>query len=48
MYAARELGARHAYLQVDSANQPARALYRHFGFEERYVYWYRGREGERH
>jgi len=48
MHAARELGARHAYLQVDSANQPARALYRHFGFEERYVYWYRGREGERH
>jgi ribosomal protein S18 acetylase RimI-like enzyme len=45
---ARALGARHAYLQVDSANEPARRLYRQFGFEERYRYWYRGREGERH
>ena len=45
---ARELGARHAYLQVDSRNEPARRLYRQFGFEERYEYWYRGREGERH
>lgn len=43
---ARELGARHAYLQVDSANDPARRLYREFGFEPRYEYWYRGREGE--
>lgn len=43
---ARELGARHAYLQVQAANEPARRLYRQFGFEERYVYWYRGREGE--
>ena len=48
MHTARELGARHAYLQVDSANDPARRLYRQFGFEERYVYWYRGRDGERH
>lgn len=47
MHAARELGARHAYLQVDSANEPARRLYRQIGFEERYQYWYRGREGER-
>lgn len=46
--AAHALGARHAYLQVDSANEPARRLYREFGFEERYRYWYRGREGERH
>lgn len=44
---ARGLGARHAYLQVESANEPARRLYRAFGFEERYKYWYRGREGER-
>ena len=46
MRVARELGARHAYLQVQAANDPARRLYRQFGFEERYVYWYRGREGE--
>jgi ribosomal protein S18 acetylase RimI-like enzyme len=44
---AHELGARHAYLQVDSANEPARRLYREFGFVERYEYWYRGRDGER-
>jgi N-acetylglutamate synthase len=45
---ARELGARHAYLQVQADNEPARRLYRQFGFEERYLYWYRGRDGERH
>ncbi|HUP98039.1 MAG TPA: GNAT family N-acetyltransferase [Usitatibacter sp.] len=43
---ARELGARHAYLQVQAGNEAARRLYRQFGFEERYMYWYRGREGE--
>ena len=46
--AAHGLGARHSYLQVDSANEPARRLYREFGFAERYRYWYRGREGEMH
>jgi ribosomal protein S18 acetylase RimI-like enzyme len=44
--AAWELGARHAYLQVNLENEPARRLYRQFGFEERYQYWYRGRPGE--
>jgi N-acetylglutamate synthase len=44
--AARELGARQAYLQVNSDNVAARRLYSQFGFEERYVYWYRGRPGE--
>jgi N-acetylglutamate synthase len=42
-----ELGARSAYLQVKADNTAARDLYRQFGFEERYQYWYRGREGER-
>ena len=41
-----ELGARHAYLQVQADNDAARPLYRQFGFQERYVYWYRGRPGE--
>jgi ribosomal protein S18 acetylase RimI-like enzyme len=44
---ARGIGARHAYLQVQVANAAARRLYREFGFTEQYVYWYRGREGER-
>lgn len=43
-----DAGARNAYLQVDTANAPARAMYRQFGFSERYLYWYRGRDGERH
>jgi ribosomal protein S18 acetylase RimI-like enzyme len=43
-----ELGARNAYLQVGAENAVARRLYRQFGFAERYTYWYRGREGERH
>jgi N-acetylglutamate synthase len=41
-----DIGARHAYLQVGADNVAARNLYRWFGFEERYTYWYRGREGE--
>jgi ribosomal protein S18 acetylase RimI-like enzyme len=41
-------GVRDAYLQVDRDNTPARKLYAQFGFAERYLYWYRGREGERH
>lgn len=41
-----DLGARYAYLQVNCENEPARRLYRDFGFAERYQYWYRGRPGE--
>jgi GNAT superfamily N-acetyltransferase len=41
-----ELGARHAYLQVQAGNEPARRLYSQFGFRERYMYWYRARSGE--
>jgi N-acetylglutamate synthase len=40
------LGARHAYLQVDTANAPAIAMYEAFGFARAYGYWYRGRPGE--
>ncbi len=41
-----ELGARHAYLQVQEENEAARRLYAGFGFAQKYVYWYRGRPGE--
>ena len=41
-----ELGARHAYLQVQEENIAARRLYAQFGFAEKYLYWYRGRPGE--
>lgn len=44
--AAWELGARHAYLQVQQENSGARSLYSQFGFEEKYSYWYRGREAQ--
>jgi GNAT superfamily N-acetyltransferase len=40
-----ELGARHAYLQVQEDNVAARRLYAQFGFAEKYLYWYRGRPG---
>jgi RimJ/RimL family protein N-acetyltransferase len=36
-------GARHAYLQVDAANDAARRLYARAGFADRYAYWYRAR-----
>ena len=47
LHLAHGLGARHAYLQVESNNTAARSLYRDFGFSERYEYWYRAhpREG---
>jgi RimJ/RimL family protein N-acetyltransferase len=41
-----ELGARHAYLQVQEENIAARRLYAQFGFAQKYLYWYRGRPGE--
>ena len=41
-----ELGARHAYLQVQAENTAARRLYAQFGFMQQYLYWYRGRPGE--
>ena len=41
-----ELGARHAYLQVQEENVAARRLYAGFGFAQKYLYWYRGRTGE--
>jgi len=34
-------GATRAYLQVEPGNSPALGLYRRFGFEEVYRYWYR-------
>lgn len=40
---ARDRGARLAYLQVDAANHPARAVYRRLGFDDAYMYHYRMR-----
>ena len=47
LHLAHGLGARHAYLQVESENVAARPLDRDFGFTERYQYWDRAhpREG---
>lgn len=41
---ARALGARHAYLQVDADNEPARAVYHRLGFADGYAYHYRARD----
>jgi len=43
LHAARLRGARHAYLQVEADNQPARAVYRSLGFVDAYAYHYRAR-----
>lgn len=37
-------GARHAYLQVDGDNHPARAIYHRLGFADAYAYHYRARD----
>lgn len=42
---ARLQGARHAYLQVESDNLPALAVYRKLGFTEGYAYHYRSPPG---
>ncbi len=39
-------GAAHAYLQVDSDNQPALSVYRKYGFATAYTYHYCGRPGD--
>lgn len=41
---ARSRGARHAYLQVEADNHPARAVYRRLGFDDGYAYHYRTRD----
>lgn len=41
---ARSRGARHAYLQVESDNHAARAVYRRLGFDDGYAYHYRTRD----
>lgn len=41
LQAARQHGARHAYLQVVQHNTQARRLYASLGFQPAYAYWYR-------
>ncbi len=41
---ARSRGARHAYLQVERDNHPARAVYHRLGFADGYAYHYRSRD----
>lgn len=41
---ARERGARHAYLQVEHDNHPARSVYARLGFADAYAYHYRTRD----
>ncbi|EGY25832.1 acetyltransferase family protein [Desulfovibrio sp. A2] len=43
LHAARQDGARTAWLQVGQGNTPARALYEGLGFTTTYGYWYRVR-----
>lgn len=38
---AKELGITRGYLSVVDANVPAKRLYKSFGFEDMYSYWYR-------
>jgi GNAT superfamily N-acetyltransferase len=41
LWRAAEEGARHAYLQVEGDNAPARAVYHRLGFADAYAYHYR-------
>lgn len=45
---ARAAGARVAYLQVDAANAPARAIYHRLGFADAYGYHYRTPDADAH